>query len=153
MQRRGAGAWERVAHTGLPPGRAEGGVNLLHVHAVQDATNTQAYIPAVETFLREARLRGWCLDTVEHCDRALADMLAVLCYAWCVGIQQGRYLVAGFQHIFPEHDGKLPEAERALVRSGARSLRFPRAAEYVCARAQEYVTFDWRGICDLALSH
>ena len=132
MQRRGAGAWERVAHTGLPPGRAEGGVNLLHVHAVQDATNTQAYIPAVETFLREARQRGWCLDTVGHCDRALADMLAVLCYAWCVGIQQGRYLVAGFQHIYPEYDGKLPEAERALKaweRFGTVSERDPICVE------------------------
>jgi hypothetical protein len=114
LRHRGAGAWERVAHAGLPPGRAEGGVNLLHVHAVQDGTNAQAYIPAVRAFLVEARTRGWSLGTVEQRDRALADMLAILCYVREAGVQSGRNLMAGFQHVYPEHADRLPEAARAM---------------------------------------
>jgi len=98
----------------MPPGRAEGGINLLHVHAVQDETLVQAYLPAVRAFLSEARRRGWRMDSVEARDRALADMLAIFCYEWGAGIQRGRNTFSGFVHVFPEHTGRLPEAARAM---------------------------------------
>ena len=111
---RGEEAWRRVAVDGMPAGRAEGGVNLLHVHSVQDATATDAYLPEVSAFLREARSRGWRLDTMLERDQALADMIAILCYSERAGIQRGRNLLSGFLYVYPEHTGHLPEADRAL---------------------------------------
>ena len=87
---------------------------MLHVHAVQDTTNVRAYLPKVEAFLAEARSRGWALNTFAERDRALADMIAILCYVEKAGIQRGRNLFAGFIHVYPEHGGNLPEADRAL---------------------------------------
>jgi len=54
------------------------------------------------------------MDTVPQRDAALADMLAILCYEWDVGIQRGRNLFHGFLHVYPEHTDALPEAHRAL---------------------------------------
>ena len=114
LQGRGAEAWRRVATAGMPAGRAEGGVNLLHVHSVQDATAVDAYLPEVSAFLRESRSRGWRLDTMAERDAALADMIAILCYSKNAGIQRGRNLLSGFLYVYPEHSGYLPEADRAL---------------------------------------
>ena len=114
LKNRGRFVWEQVAHTGLPPGRAAGGVNFLHVHAVSDGTLVNAYLPAVTEFLQQARWRRWPLDTTPQRDAALADMLAILCYEWDVGIQRGRNLFHGFLHAYPEHTDLLPEAYRAL---------------------------------------
>ena len=70
LKNRGRFVWEQVAHTGLPPGRAAGGVNFLHVHAVSDGTLVNAYLPAVTEFLQQARWRRWPLDTTPQRDAA-----------------------------------------------------------------------------------
>ena len=80
----------------------------------QDNTNVRAYLPEVEAFLAEARRRGWALRTFSERDCALADMIAILCYVERAGIQRARNLFAGFVHVYPEHGGHLPEADRAL---------------------------------------
>ena len=54
------------------------------------------------------------MDTTPQRDAALADMLAILCYEWDVGIQRGRNLFHGFFHVYPGHTDLLPEAYRAL---------------------------------------
>ena len=41
-------------------------------------------------------------------------MIAILCYVERAGIQRARNLFAGFVHVYPEHGGHLPEADRAL---------------------------------------
>ena len=44
----------------------------------------------------------------------LADYLSDMCYAHDLPPSKGALLVSGFNHIFPEHGGHLPEASRAL---------------------------------------
>ena len=114
LKNRGKSVWDHVARVGMPPGRVSGGANLLHVHAVNDQTNVRNYLPAVDEFLREARRRKWPLDSFSQRDAAIADLLAIMCYEWNVGIQRGRLLFHGFLHVFPEHSDLLPEAHRAL---------------------------------------
>ena len=116
---RGEEAWRRVAADGMPAGRAEGGVNLLHVHSVQDATATDAYLPEVSAFLREARSRGWRLDTMLERDQALADMIAILCYSERAGIQRGRNLLSPGFFTYTRSTPAIYRRQSALYRLGS----------------------------------
>lgn len=105
---RGTGLPQRAFH---PGGRKAASTFCM---CTQDNTNVRAYLPEVEAFLAEARRRGWALNTFSERDCALADMIAILCYVERAGIQRARNLFAGFVHVYPEHGGHLPEADRAL---------------------------------------
>jgi len=114
LRNRGAASWG----TALGPGRAEGGINRLHVHAVADGTNRAQYLPAVREFLWEARQRQWPMGSVAEQDRAMADWLAIMAFEQRRGVNAGEHLISAYVHVFPELGQarvSLPESKRALA--------------------------------------
>ena len=112
LEKKGPLAWENAQL--LPArGRAQGGVNRLHVHAVDDQTN-RVYAKQVRYFLQHVKSEQLPFGSVHERDVALADYLSDSCYIFQLGVSKGDTLVSGFMQIFPEHRGHMPEATRAL---------------------------------------
>jgi hypothetical protein len=112
--RRGAKAWENSLGLEHLPGCAEGQPNRLLTHAVLDASFLNAYAPAVEGFLQWAAKRGLQLNDVEQIDKAVADRMAERLYLEREGISAGANLLAGVLAVWPQWQGQLPRAARAL---------------------------------------
>ena len=109
---RGAAAWNS---TPLTAKEAIATVaNRLHVHAIADASNLSAYLPALRKWLDFVEESGAMVLETWQKDEALASYLAHLCYDTDAGIQTGKNAIAGFQHVFPE-EADLPRANRALI--------------------------------------
>ena len=78
LEKKGPLAWENAQI--LPArGRARGGVNRLHVHAVDDQTN-RVYAKQVCYFLQHVKSEQLSFGTVHERDVALADYLSDGCY-------------------------------------------------------------------------
>ena len=113
LLKKGPLAWE-MAKERPTSGRARGGVNRLHVHAVDDSTN-KAYAKEVRIFLNHVRSEALPFVTANQRDVTMADYLSDLCYIHQVGAQKGSLLFSGFLSIFPEHKGHMPETCRAMA--------------------------------------
>ena len=112
LEKKGPLVWES-AQLLSARGRARGGVNRLHVHAVDDQTN-RVYAKQVRYFLQHAKSEQLAFGTVHERDVVLADYFSDSCYIFQVGVSKGDTLLAGFMQVFPEHRGRMPEAMRAL---------------------------------------
>ena len=105
LVKKGARAWEHAGDH-LAGGRSHGGVNRLHVHAVDDGTNF-AYVKEVRPFLQAVKSERLPFNAMGARDQALADYLSDLCYVHQKGVSKGTFLVLGFLAIFPEHKGHI----------------------------------------------
>ena len=113
LEKKGALAWSKV-HEKPASGRVQGGVNRLHVHAVDDGTNV-AYTKEVRKFLSAVKAENLPFADFQQRDVAMADFMSDLCYIHQAGISRGTLLFCGFLAVFPEHKGHMPETCRALA--------------------------------------
>ena len=112
LAKRGAGAFVGHSHEALA--RSVGGTNRLHAHACTDDTSLKHYLPAVKKFLLWVNLLAPPITTIPQKDRALADYLAYLCYDEQKGLPTGLHAFSGFNAVFCECIGQLPESNRAV---------------------------------------
>ena len=116
-KKQGAKAWENFE---VGRGLRNGGTNRLIAHAVQDETLLKKYIPRVRAFLVWAVSRGTSeagvyAKSAEDIDVLMADFLDEGFYARGESLDWAAGVVHGFAACFPEFDGRLPLAHRALV--------------------------------------
>ena len=112
LSKRGVGAFDNPNHSALAS--SVGGTNRLHAHACTDDTSIKHYIPAVRKFLLWINWFAPPIITIAQKDSALADYLAFLCYDEQVGLSTGLHAFSGFNAIYPECIGRMPEAGRGV---------------------------------------
>ena len=136
---RGAAAWNS---TPLTAKEAIATVaNRLHVHAIADASNLSAYLPA---------LRKW-LDFVEESGAMVLKTWQKdedhLCYDMDAGIQAGKNAIAEFQHVFLEEAdlGTVPWEGAFAISHTMRKLGHEESADIVLIMADPYMRQgDWK---------
>lgn len=95
-------------------GSTREGRNPLLVHTVQDDSNPSQYLPQVNRWLSWCGEKDVSVDTVDERDEAMADYFAHACYVECSLPWRGKSTLAGYGHLYPEHQGLLKRAARAL---------------------------------------
>ena len=111
--KRGPLAWKN-ASAAEADRLAQLGTTRLLIHAVGD-TSHRLYAAAVRSFLYDARMHGYPLNTSDELGNGLARYLDDLCYTQKVGFEQGAKTYSGITHLAPEWKDKLPRAARSLM--------------------------------------
>jgi hypothetical protein len=90
-------------------------VNRLQTHKVADVSSLRHYLLSVTGFIDWVEHDNVLVITTADKDRALSDYLDRLCYFEEVGSGAGGHLLSGFQVVFPETIGALPESWNTLT--------------------------------------